>query len=685
MSWLTNQKIYAFVIYTAMLWSCSKKSDEVPDTEAPKINLKQSSIWLEVGDKLAPNTLVISISDNTDPNPTITASLNGQPISYTDVYAFATAGDFTLKIKATDKSGNANASDIAINVGTGMPTITGLDNLQTTLNPKIGIPMDLLSGIKASDTKDGDLTTKIKVYNKDTNGQYVLITNPNTYTVEIPGILNLKYQITDNSNQTTEVEKTLNIIQEVISIPQMQIIPTDPAFNPNDPGWWNGNSIKNWTDYLNTLKIPEVRAMGEAMVRSGTNDMSKSEYLSKLNKWQLALNNANGIPMGTDAEGQYVIPNTAFPQTAHEDMCNHLLLGKKNNGKVTTWLAGPLIQQGGVNKAVWMEDWWTTPNSYHYPTPVKNWLQNNPDKYLIISTSANIGGTKDQIKELLQTGRLIWFQWWGNLMQRNGNMQSISATEESYTGDDTKEFKFWAWSYSYWNDVPIHIQRVWWSRENFQVTTGIWGATDPYSAFMTWAKEDIRYTPAVHAYLNGNNILQSNFLVPSSVATPVQTGLFYLLVACYPEKTPAEIIELARTTYSYPVKVDYAPNPSMGYTSKTIDVGKAYKDLNSKIPAQISLSSSSPIQIQKGRYKFNIIHGEGVVLSNGSKVTQADVDNITKRWLLAQESYSISPEALKKLWKKSWDKITIHVSVCGDDQEQYKQIRDIPYEVLLIN
>ena len=72
------------------------------------------------------------------------------------------------------------------------------------------------------------------------------------------------------------------------------------------------------------------------MVRSGTSDMSKSEYLSKLNKWQLALNNANGIPLGTDAEGQYVIPNTAFPQTAHEDMCNHLLLGKKNNGKVTT-------------------------------------------------------------------------------------------------------------------------------------------------------------------------------------------------------------------------------------------------------------------------------------------------------------------------------------------------------------
>jgi hypothetical protein len=37
--------------------------------------------------------------------------------------------------------------------------------------------------------------------------------------------------------------------------------------------------------------------------------------------------------------------------------------------------------------------------------------------------------------------------------------------------------------------------------------------------------------------------------------------LFYLLAAAYPEKTPAELLELARTTYSYPVKVDYAPDP----------------------------------------------------------------------------------------------------------------------------
>jgi len=99
-------QIFALALLTGMVWSCGEKED--PDTEAPVIVLKQTSIGLEVGDHLAPNTLVLSISDDTDPNPSITASLNGQTISYTDAYAFANTGDFNLKIKATDKFGNTS-------------------------------------------------------------------------------------------------------------------------------------------------------------------------------------------------------------------------------------------------------------------------------------------------------------------------------------------------------------------------------------------------------------------------------------------------------------------------------------------------------------------------------------------------------------------------------------------------
>ena len=155
--------------------------------------------------------------------------------------------------------------------------------------------MNLLAGVKAIDGKEVDISTNIKVYLKNQNGQFTLITNPASFLVDIPVTLELKYQVTDSYHQTIEVEKSLSVILQELVIPQLSVMPTDPAFNPDHPSRYI-NSVKDWTEYLITLKIPEVRAMGEAMVRSGTNDMSKSEYLSKLNRWQVALHNAAGIP-----------------------------------------------------------------------------------------------------------------------------------------------------------------------------------------------------------------------------------------------------------------------------------------------------------------------------------------------------------------------------------------------------
>jgi len=43
--------------------------------------------------------------------------------------------------------------------------------------------MDLLSGVKASDTRDGDITAKIKVYLRNTDATYTEITTPKAYTV----------------------------------------------------------------------------------------------------------------------------------------------------------------------------------------------------------------------------------------------------------------------------------------------------------------------------------------------------------------------------------------------------------------------------------------------------------------------------------------------------------------------
>lgn len=94
---------------------CTK--DDPPDTEAPVIILKQSSLSIEAGDQIVPGSLVLSITDNKDQNPQITASIDNQTIAYQEAYTFSKAGDFDLRIKASDKSGNSSLSQVAINVG----------------------------------------------------------------------------------------------------------------------------------------------------------------------------------------------------------------------------------------------------------------------------------------------------------------------------------------------------------------------------------------------------------------------------------------------------------------------------------------------------------------------------------------------------------------------------------------
>ena len=71
--------------------------------------------------------------------------------------------------------------------------------------------MDLLSGVKASDTRDGDISSKIKVFLKDQTGQYTEISSPKNFMVQTIGILPLKYQVSDNNNNTTASEISLNI------------------------------------------------------------------------------------------------------------------------------------------------------------------------------------------------------------------------------------------------------------------------------------------------------------------------------------------------------------------------------------------------------------------------------------------------------------------------------------------
>ena len=61
-----------------------------------------------------------------------------------------------------------------------------------------------------------------------------------------------------------DVPKTLTVapkVQEAVTVPQMTIMPTDPAFNPNSPDWTTFDTAKNRYEYLDKLNIPESWAM----------------------------------------------------------------------------------------------------------------------------------------------------------------------------------------------------------------------------------------------------------------------------------------------------------------------------------------------------------------------------------------------------------------------------------------
>jgi hypothetical protein len=154
-------------------------------------------------------------------NHDITASLrvfirNGNG-NYTEItnpgsYIVTIPGVIQLKYQVIDFYGNVTNSEISLDVASGAPVLTGISNLQTALNPRTGFPMNLLTGIKATDLKNQDISQNIKVFLKNAEGNFTQITNPTTYTVAATSIIQLKYEISDSYGHKVDEEISLNIL-----------------------------------------------------------------------------------------------------------------------------------------------------------------------------------------------------------------------------------------------------------------------------------------------------------------------------------------------------------------------------------------------------------------------------------------------------------------------------------------
>jgi hypothetical protein len=125
----------------------------------------------------------------------------------------------------SDKYGNTLISEITLTVQSGLPTVTGIDKLAQTINPMTGVPMDLLSGVKALDAKNQDITQNTKVYIKNTDGTYTQIENPRIYTTNTAGTLQLKYEVSDAYGNSIVTETSLIVKQGTATITGLDQLP----------------------------------------------------------------------------------------------------------------------------------------------------------------------------------------------------------------------------------------------------------------------------------------------------------------------------------------------------------------------------------------------------------------------------------------------------------------------------
>lgn len=155
----------------------------VVKSEAPKIN-GIKDITIKVGEVDNFDLLDgITITDDSDDNLKATTSGKIEKPSP------GTSKKSTITYTVTDSDGNTTTATRVITVTNQLPVISGLDKIVI----KKGQSIDLLSGVKASDEEDGDITKNIVITGT------VDINKEDTYK--------LTYTVKDSDGNTTQIER----------------------------------------------------------------------------------------------------------------------------------------------------------------------------------------------------------------------------------------------------------------------------------------------------------------------------------------------------------------------------------------------------------------------------------------------------------------------------------------------
>lgn len=167
----------------------------VQDTIKPKFQLKKVEWHIQVGETLEAKDLIQNIEDF---SKTHVYFYNEKTQEKSESKNFPIEGTQIERIIVEDKHGNQSSAlrvKIVVEKNKQPPVINGIDDIEI----QVGETIDLMSGVKAKDDLEGDITSRIIV-----SGHVDNMT---------PGIYEIMYTVSDKDGNTTQVIRKVTVIE----------------------------------------------------------------------------------------------------------------------------------------------------------------------------------------------------------------------------------------------------------------------------------------------------------------------------------------------------------------------------------------------------------------------------------------------------------------------------------------
>lgn len=167
----------------------------VEDTIKPKFQLKKVEWHVQLGETLQAEDLIKNVEDHSLTKVYFYDEKSGKK---SETKSFEIEGTQIERIIVEDQHGNQSSSlrvKVVVEKNAIAPTIKGIENLEI----HVGESVDLYDGVYATDDIEGDITSRLIVDGHVDN--------------QVPGIYEIMYTVSDKDGNTTQVVRTITVIE----------------------------------------------------------------------------------------------------------------------------------------------------------------------------------------------------------------------------------------------------------------------------------------------------------------------------------------------------------------------------------------------------------------------------------------------------------------------------------------